>query len=211
MNELKKYLPAIVFTLLYILGFSVWFIAQGNYEFILYTLVLIFFAGLITLTINRSHFDPLIIWGLALWGFLHMAGGGIKIGGEVLYALVLWPVFDWGNELILFKYDQIVHFFGFAVATLVVYHLLRSHLTGRVNQPVLLFIVIMAGIGLGALNEIVEFIAVLAIPDTNVGGYYNTGLDLIFNLLGASAAGLYLYYRREPEFYAPKFGALSGK
>jgi hypothetical protein len=40
------------------------------------------------------------------------------------------------------------------------------------------------------LNEVVEFIAVLTIPNTNVGGYENTGWDLVANLVGASTAVL---------------------
>jgi hypothetical protein len=42
--------------------------------------------------------------------------------------------------------------------------------------------------GLGAVNEIIEFAAVLGLPDTNVGGYLNTGLDLVFNAIGAIIA-----------------------
>jgi hypothetical protein len=42
--------------------------------------------------------------------------------------------------------------------------------------------------GLGALNEIIEFSAVMLVPNTNVGGYYNTALDLAFNGLGAVTA-----------------------
>ena len=38
--------------------------------------------------------------------------------------------------------------------------------------------------GMGALNEVVEFMAVLNAPETGVGGYFNTALDLTFNMLG---------------------------
>jgi hypothetical protein len=41
--------------------------------------------------------------------------------------------------------------------------------------------------GLGALNEVVEFIATLFL-ETNVGGYRNTGFDLIYNTVGATIA-----------------------
>jgi hypothetical protein len=47
-----------------------------------------------------------------------------------------------------------------------------------------------AGIGFGALNEVIEFIAVLTIPNTNVGGYENTGWDLVANLVGATVAAV---------------------
>jgi hypothetical protein len=46
----------------------------------------------------------------------------------------------------------------------------------------------LAGMGLGSLNEIIEFVAVLAIPGTNVGGYENTGWDLVANMVGALTA-----------------------
>lgn len=42
--------------------------------------------------------------------------------------------------------------------------------------------------GFGAANEIVEFIAVLTIPNTNVGGYENTGWDLVSNFAGSVIA-----------------------
>jgi putative membrane protein len=42
--------------------------------------------------------------------------------------------------------------------------------------------------GLGALNEMIEFSAVLMVPGTNVGGYYNTALDLVSNSIGAVIA-----------------------
>jgi putative membrane protein len=38
----------------------------------------------------------------------------------------------------------------------------------------------------------VEFIAVLSFPQTNVGGYVNTSLDLVFNALGAIAAVIFI-------------------
>lgn len=46
------------------------------------------------------------------------------------------------------------------------------------------------GMGFGALNEVIEFIAVLTIPNTNVGGYENTGWDLVANLVGTILAGV---------------------
>jgi hypothetical protein len=51
-----------------------------------------------------------------------------------------------------------------------------------------------ASMGLGAVNEIIEFVAVLVFPQTNVGGYANTALDLVFNSFGAifSVATIFL-------------------
>ena len=41
-----------------------------------------------------------------------------------------------------------------------------------------------AALGLGALNEMVEFIATLAQHSAHAGGYWNTGWDLIANFTG---------------------------
>jgi hypothetical protein len=49
--------------------------------------------------------------------------------------------------------------------------------------------------GVGGINEMVEFIATLIFKDTNVGGFDNTGWDLVFDLVGATAAGLWSYFR----------------
>ena len=48
--------------------------------------------------------------------------------------------------------------------------------------------------GFGAMNELVEFAATMTMPDTNVGGYVNTGFDLVANFIGASAACLLIRF-----------------
>jgi hypothetical protein len=63
-----------------------------------------------------------------------------------------------------------------------------------------------ASLGFGALDEVVKFVAVLLIPNTNVGGYVNTGWDLVSNLFGGSRRGR----RDQPSAYEsiyPKSGA----
>jgi uncharacterized membrane protein YjdF len=183
---------------LYILGFTLYYLSIRDYEFIWYILVLVGFFALIFATIRRSNFDYLVLSGLSLWGLLHLAGGGVEVGGEVLYRLHLLPIAGSG-ELFILKYDQAVHFFGFFVATLVVYHLLKPYLNERTNWKVVYPLIAAAGTGLGVLNEIVEFIAVLLVPNTGVGGYNNTALDLVFNTLGAIIAlfVIHFYYRRK--------------
>jgi hypothetical protein len=181
----------LIFTLAYTLGFLVYYLSISNYEFLWYVAVLVFFFLLILLTLRKTGFDYIVLGGLSFWGLLHMAGGGIIVKDKVLYALELLPLWQIGDSVIL-KYDQVVHFFGFGVATLVVYHLLLPYLNDKANWKVLFPVIIAGGMGLGALNEIVEFIAVLSFPQTNVGGYVNTSLDLVFNALGAIAAVIFI-------------------
>ena len=179
----------LVFTLTYVVGFAAWFLAIGNVEFLWYIATLLFFVVLIALTIGRTKFPPFIIWGLSVWGLAHMAGGGIKVGGNVLYALVLIPIVGDG-ELRILKYDQVVHFYGFAVTAVVLWHLLRTNFPALRGTWTIYCFSALASMGLGCLNELIEFAAVLGLPDTNVGGYYNTALDLAFNSAGAVIAML---------------------
>jgi hypothetical protein len=51
------------------------------------------------------------------------------------------------------------------------------------------------GMGLGALNEVIEFAATLLVPETNVGGYFNTGWDLVANTTGATFAAVVIWLR----------------
>ena len=194
--KLKKgELLLIAFNLIYVAIFTIYYLSIKNYEFLWYVAVLLFFICLIAFTLKKSNFDYLILWGLSIWGFLHMAGGGVRIGDSVLYALKLITIFDTG-EIFILKFDQLVHFYGFAVTTLVANHLLKNYWNERVNYKIVYPALAAIGMGLGALNEIVEFMAVVAFSNTGVGGYYNTALDLVFNTLGAIAAVIFIHFRR---------------
>ncbi len=128
------------------------------------------------------------LWGLTFWGMMHMCGGILRVDGEVLYSLQLIPNF--------LRFDQFVHFFGFGIATLVCHHLLKSHLKSDLPRSLTLAVlIVLMGSGVGAVNEILEFIAVKIVPETGVGGYENTMWDLVFNLLGALTAVAYLRLR----------------
>jgi len=159
---------------------------RGNQEFLLYVVVILVILGLLVWQQPKIKFDTTVLWGLTLWGLMHMAGGNIHIGDGVLYDVIVLPLVP---SLNILRYDQIVHTFGFGVATLVCFHMLKPYLKDTTHRPAaLLFLVVLMGSGFGALNEILEFIAVLTMPETGVGGYENTLLDLCSNLLGGTAA-----------------------
>lgn len=191
--------PIVFFNVLYVACFSVIALGRHNYEFVLYTGVVIALAAWILLKQRTIQFDRLILWSLSLWGLLHMAGGNIRVGGDVLYNRQLIPVY--------LRYDQFVHAFGFGTTTLVCFHLLRPYLRQTIERRrTLMVLVVLMGCGVGALNEIVEFITVKTVPETNVGGYDNTLWDLIFNLIGATIAAMWISRRRS---FASKASALS--
>jgi hypothetical protein len=63
-------------------------------------------------------------------------------------------------------------------------------LDGGVVRPTFGKLVLCAavGMGFGALHEVLEFIAGLTLPNTNVGGYENTAWDRVANRVGACIA-----------------------
>lgn len=176
-----------LFTLVYLIIFSAFYLNIRNYEFLLYVVVVLFFLLLIGLTLKKTNFDYWVLGGLSLWGLLHMMGGGIRVGEGVLYGVKLLDLYNTGEFFIL-RFDQLVHLLGFAVATLLILQLLEKNYERKLGPKVFYFVAVLAGMGLGALNESIEFLAVVILPETGVGGYYNTSLDLVFNMLGALTA-----------------------
>ncbi len=176
-----------LFTIGYIAGFTAWFFSIGNYEFIIYVITMLALMLLVGASLRRAEYPPAMLWALSVWGLAHMAGGGVPVGDSVLYNLRLIPIVE-TERLFILKYDQLVHAYGFGVAAWLLHHLLLRHFPGIRGTATALVYPALASMGLGAVNEIIEFSAVLAVPDTNVGGYINTALDLCFNAMGAVVA-----------------------
>jgi len=188
-----------VFTVSYLLVAVLGAVSTGSKEFLFYIAVMVILMAAVWAVHRRVNLTNPTLWALSLWGLLHMIGGLITVpegwpaNGEnrVLYSLWLIPDF--------LKYDHVVHSFGFGVTTLVCWQGVKSILrrTGASVTPTfgLMVLAWAAGLGFGAVNEVIEFIAVLLVPNTNVGGYINTGWDLIANLTGATVAAALIYFK----------------
>jgi hypothetical protein len=192
----KRLLPVLLFSLGYMLAAAAWVVSRGNSEFLAYIGVLLVIAAVIWWVHHTINIPLSLLWGLSAWGVMHLAGGLMPIpetwphSGEtaVLYNLWLWP--GW------LKYDQFVHAYGFGITAWLCWLGLVAGLKrqGIRAQPTigLLTLAAMASTGLGALNEIIEFIVTVFVPENNVGGYVNTALDLVFNLIGAVIAAVWI-------------------
>ncbi len=175
----------LIFTLAYVSLAGFFFVRAGNYEFLWYIAVLLFFTAVVCVTFKVSHLPYWLLWLLSLWGLIHMLGGGYRIDDHVLYAHIIIPIFSDGGEFTILKFDQIVHAFGFGVTAVLVRYLFLRDVPKIIRPFWVGVIAVCVAMGMGTVNEIVEFIAVLASPNTGVGGYYNTSLDMVFNALGA--------------------------
>lgn len=187
----NEQLPIFYINIIALIVFTAIFIGKKNYEFLMYVGVIIFFLAVIILTNRKINYPNSVLWGLTVWSLLHLCGGGLFIKGKKIYTIMIYPIV--GEPYNIFKYDQFVHIVGFGVATLAMYYLLKPILSNNLGKRVALsIIIIMAGLGVGALNEIVEFVATVVIPETGVGGYENTSLDLVSDLIGAIGAMGYI-------------------
>ena len=176
----------ILFNLLYIVAFTIYYVAKQNYEFMVYIGVLVLLFALVFAIQRRVKFPLLILWMLSVWGLLHMLGGGVHLAdGTVLYRWIPIELYQGvDSEFVLLKFDQILHFYIYFVMSFVLAHLVRNKMRGM--KPIYAGIfVALASMGLSVINELIEFGAVLFLGKTGVGGYYNTLLDLLFNTIGA--------------------------
>lgn len=184
----------VTFTLLYLLVASLFSWRLQNWEFVFYVFIVLIF-GLLVMNIHKKvQFSTGILWCLSAWGLMHMMGGLVAIpeswphNGEFAVLYSFWIIPDY------LKYDHIIHGYGFGVGTWACWQALSPIVVGSKEYISEIILAVLAANGLGALNEIIEFIATLVLPSTNVGGYVNTGWDLVFNLLGSFVAATIIWF-----------------
>jgi len=193
----KRMLPFTVFVLGYMVVFTIMAVTQGNKEFLFYEGTMAVIIAIIVFMDRRVEFSPLVLGGMAIWGFVHLAGGLISVPVEWTSVGETTPVlYDVRLSPYLPKYDQMVHAFGFGIALILAHEALQAHLKRPLPINVAIgFCLFFIAMGLGALNELIEFVAVLSIANTEVGGYNNTGWDLVSNAIGSLLALAFLKAR----------------
>jgi len=171
----------LIFTLLVLIGFLVKAILAKNYEFIGYWVVLVLLF-LFVVKLNKKFNFPLSgLWFFSIWSMLHMAGGLIKINSIRLYDLILIDIL--GSPYFILKYDQVIHAYCYFAISILVYFALKKYTK---NKKALIVFSILSALGIGLLNEVIEFgMVIFADASEAVGDYYNTALDLVFNLIGS--------------------------
>jgi uncharacterized membrane protein YjdF len=196
-REYQRHILVLIFTLFYLILFTAIAMIRNNYEFIFYSLILSVMIVVVMHIHNRFYLPALVMIGLSVGGLLHFMGGSIVIGGTRLYDITL---------IRFVQYDNFVHLFNSFVATFVFYNLLARHFMKRLVHERALFslILILIVSGLGAMNEIVEFGAVLFLDAAEtVGGYYNNSIDLVYNLIGAIGASWFINWYHKRHVQAP--------
>lgn len=165
-----------------------------NYEFLLYAITVIILVAIIYRTDQYFKFNQLGLWLFNVWLVLHILGGLAYYQGVRFYDLVLLNLI--GDPYYILKYDQFVHFFCYVVMSILMWNVVQKIAKKNANGIVVCVLTILAASSIGAANEIIEFLAVVAVGTEGVGGYTNTAIDLVANLLGAIAGTLYMYAKQ---------------
>lgn len=180
--------PVTRFTLAYAAAFTAFCAAAGDRRVIAYLVVLSVTATLALRADRTARFTPPVAWALSLSGLAHLVGGLLpspQAGAPVFYET--WLVAG------VLKYDQVVHAGVSAVLTVAAWQLVGAWVDeGRCSPRARAALAAFVALGLGALNEAVEFLSALRFHDAFVGGFENAGWDLVFNAFGVTAAALWL-------------------
>lgn len=174
LDRLRTHRTLATIVAIYFAGFLILGIITSNPQVPYYAVFMMGTLGAVLLWDTRRNLSTLSLGGLALWGALHLAGGMVPIDdGHVLYTLWLLP---------FVRFDHVVHAVGFGFAGLAF-----ADALGRKWS-----LALMGGLGFGAINEMIEFLITRFVPDTNIGGFENTGWDLVANTVGAVIAAVWV-------------------
>jgi hypothetical protein len=158
-------------------------VATGRANWPVYALVVLAGAAAVARVHLRVGLSTPTIWGLTAFALGHLAGGMVPVGDGVLYQL-------WLVDGVL-RYDNLQHAIGFGFVGRAIWEALQHRMApSEHDRPgIAMWIVVLGAAAAGSVNEIVEYLLTLVLPENQVGGYDNTARDLIANLVGGLAVG----------------------
>jgi hypothetical protein len=174
--------PLAAIAVIGLLAAAVIAVASGGYEFLFYICVVAALMFVVTLLHRRIPLSIASLWALLAWAIVHMMGGMIPMPAPAGVLYNFWPIPG------LLRFDQLIHAYGFGITAWVVWQCLRSMVRTDPCAWLVLATSALTAMGLGALNEEIEFAATKLVEKTNVGDYDNNAWDLVFNMLGAIIA-----------------------
>ena len=139
-------------------------------------------------------YERLGLWLFNVWLILHILGGLASYKGIRFYDLIVLDLV--GGPYHILKYDQFVHFYCYLVIAILMWSVIRKIAKPDANRITVCVVNVLAASSIGAINEVIEFMAVVMLDSQGVGGYTNTAIDLVANFIGAIAGTLLMSARR---------------
>jgi hypothetical protein len=135
----------------YIVAWSAYGLIAGSRNTASYVVIVSVVALAVAAADARVHFSLLVLVGLAIWGFGHLAGGLVDLegpGDRILYNAVF---LRWGH------FDNVVHAIGFGTSGIAAWEATRPWLPAEPGHRLGAAVVVcLLGQGVGAVNEVVE-------------------------------------------------------
>lgn len=178
----RHHRPVVLGMAVVIAAFVVGGVAASSELAVPYAVIVLAGGLLVAWVAPEGGYSQVAVAGLCLWAIGHLAGGIVQLDGDRILYNGLLP----GRIHV----DNVVHFCAFGTSGLVWWEATRPWLRAEPSRRLGVAVAVwLAGMGVGAVNEVIEFAATHVLADTEVGGYENTGRDLVANLLGAAVAG----------------------
>jgi len=155
----------LIFNALYLALGGLYFASKLNFEFIIYVAVIVLILGGVFASLKYTRFPVWMLWLLSVWGLLHILGGSVQTADGVLFAYRIYPLLDLVTEFYILKYDQFVHFYLYGVVAIMAYHLLADRLDVRKHRTLIFLFAVMSSLGVGGMNEIMEFFISLSMEN----------------------------------------------
>ena len=118
-------------------------------------------VGALVWRVRRTPLPGPLVITLAVDAALHLAGGLVAVGNDVLYNASIGPRVTSLHTHIL-QYDHFVHAFGAFLATPRCGRCSRLPRRPRSDRRNVMVLCVIAGLGIGAVNEVIEFLATIA-------------------------------------------------
>lgn len=169
-----------------LVSFTAFSVVRSERRIVAYLVVWTVCAAGVTAVHRRWPLSRALIWALVASGWLHLAGGLLPspdAGAPIFYET--WLVDG------LVKVDQLFHAAICAAVTVAAFQVIRRLVDPRqATAGVCAAIAAIVCWGLGAANELFEFLSALRFEDSYAGGLDNAGWDLAYNTAGSTAAAI---------------------
>ena len=162
---------------IYVAASTVYGLSTGSKLAFPYLVWMLSVGAIVMYVDGRVRLSTHVLVLLSVSGFGHLVGGNVVIDDLLLYEQ------SWRG----IGYDHVVHFLGLGTAGLAVWEATAWMLKASSGKKAAL-VAFLGANAVGALIEIGEYLATLAVSEARVGDYANNMQDLIANLLGAVVA-----------------------